>query len=75
MNYTEFVIVGFAAPIILGFIYVGLVALFAIFFYKDSDTDKAQLKALKEILSEEKINAKNKRKYWFKNIKKIWVSS
>ena len=75
MSYTEFVIVGFAAPIILGFIYVGLVALFAIFFYKDSDTDKTQLKALKEILSEEKINAKNKRKYWFKNIKKIWVSS
>lgn len=63
MSYTEFVIVGFAAPIILGFIYVGLVALFAIFFYKDSDTDKTQLKALKEILSEEKINAKNKRKY------------
>lgn len=53
MNYTEFVIVGFAAPIILGFIYVGLVALFAIFFYKDSDTDKVQLKALEEILSEE----------------------
>ena len=75
MSYTEFVIVGFAAPIILGFIYVGLVVLFAIFFYEDSDTDKAQLKALKEILSEEKINAKNKRKYWFKNIKKIWVSS
>ena len=63
MSYTEFVIVGFATPIILGFIYVGLVALFAIFFYKDSDTDKTQLKALKEILSEEKINAKNKRKY------------
>lgn len=53
MNYTEFVIVGFATPIILGFIYVGLVALFAIFFYEDSDTDKAQLKALEEILSEE----------------------
>lgn len=53
MSYTEFVIVGFATPIILGFIYVGLVALFAIFFYKDSDTDKVQLKALEEILSEE----------------------
>lgn len=53
MSYTEFVIVGFATPIILGFIYVGLVALFAIFFYEDSDTDKAQLKALEEILSEE----------------------
>ena len=63
MSYTEFVIVGFATPIILGFIYVGLVALFAIFFYKDSDTDKVQLNALEEILSEEKINAKNKRKY------------
>lgn len=44
----NFIFLILAIPFILGFLYIGFVALVAIFFYKDSETDKAQLEYLIE---------------------------
>ena len=48
----KILVLGF--PFILAAIYIGLVAIVAIFFYKDSETDKAQLEYLKEKEREER---------------------
>lgn len=48
MSEIDFIFLIFSLPFILGLLYFGFVAIVAIFFYEDSETDKAQLEYLIE---------------------------
>lgn len=57
MSETEIKILILEFPFILAAIYIGLIAIVAIFFYKDSETDKVQLEYLEEKEREERRKA------------------
>lgn len=48
MSNNDIVLLILYSPFILGFIYILFIAFMAIFFYKDSETDKAQIEYLIE---------------------------
>lgn len=54
MNKVDLILLALSLPFILGFLYIGFVAIVAIFFYADSETDKAQLEYLIEKEKEER---------------------
>lgn len=54
MSEIDFIFLIFSLPFILGLLYFGFVAIVAIFFYGDSETDKAQLEYLIEKEKEER---------------------
>lgn len=57
MSEIEIKILVLGFPFILAAIYIGLIAIVAIFFYKDSETDKVQLEYLEEKEREERRKA------------------
>ena len=54
MSNNDIVLLILYSPFILGFLYILFIAFMAIFFYKDSETDKAQI----EYLIEKEVNRK-----------------
>ena len=54
MSEVEIIMLILTIPFILALIYIGIIAIIAIFFYADSDTDKAQLEYLIEKEREER---------------------
>lgn len=48
MSNNDIVLLILYSPFILGFLYILFIAFMAIFFYKDSETDKAQIEYLTE---------------------------
>lgn len=54
MNKVDLILLVLSLPFVLGLIYIGFVAIIAIFFYADSETDKAQLEYLIEKEKEER---------------------
>ena len=57
MSEIEIKILVLGFPFILAAIHIGLIAIVAIFFYKDSETDKVQLEYLEEKEREERRKA------------------
>lgn len=54
MDKVNILLLILSLPFIWGFLYIGFVAIIAIFFYGDSETDKAQLEYLIEKEKEER---------------------
>ena len=54
MNKTNVLLFMFSLPFVWGLLYIGFIAIVAIFFYGDSETDKAQIDYLIEKEKEER---------------------
>lgn len=54
MDKVDILLLILSLPFIWGLLYIGFVAIVAIFFYGDSETDKAQLEYLMEKEKEER---------------------
>lgn len=54
MDKVDILLLILSLPFIWGLLYIGFVAIIAIFFYGDSETDKAQLEYLMEKEKEER---------------------
>lgn len=54
MEKVDILLLILSLPFIWGLLYIGFVAVVAIFFYEDSETDKAQLEYLIEKEKEER---------------------
>lgn len=54
MNEADIILLVLSLPFVWAFLYLGFVAIVAIFFYGDSETDKAQLEYLIEKEKEER---------------------